>query len=143
MGENAKPIQLAAIPNGGYTKDGKRVHFTFLALDGREFSFSCPHDAVSEIVECLLTWADLARKERGEPEENTVDPLKKQTARARHLTASEVGLSLDGKQIFVKLSCGPVMTYKLSMPPEECIQLSCLLAKAHAEWESHFRRPTN
>ena len=65
MANTGKRIALAAIPTGGCTKGGDFVTFGLKAKDGRMFEFSCPHEAVSQIVKSLLVFASLARKERG------------------------------------------------------------------------------
>lgn len=54
------PVQLAGITKGGHAPDGDSIKFTLDAQDGREFTFSVPHEAVGEIVALLLHLAGLA-----------------------------------------------------------------------------------
>ena len=46
MAKNKAPIQLASMGRVGIAADGDSINFSFTAQDGREYRFSCPHEAV-------------------------------------------------------------------------------------------------
>lgn len=138
---NVNPVDLAGIPKGGITKSGDRIWFQLDTLDDRSFQFSCPHEAIGEIVESLLAWADLARSARNETDEAFV-PFSSHTAKARLLSSFEVGMSRDATQAVLKLKCGPVMAYSIALPIASCKEMSVALATAHSTIESIAQHPT-
>jgi hypothetical protein len=135
-----KRIALAAIPSGGCTKGGDAVTFDLKAKDGRMFEFSCPHEAVGEIVESLLLFADLARRERGQDE--PFKPYGEFTERATKVSSFKTGISKDGAAMVLSLQCGPTITRAMSLTPEDAKLLGETLVETHRQWQNllHERR---
>lgn len=114
------PMDLVAIPQGGCTDDGSRVWFQFDTQHNGSFQFVCSHVAVTEILECLLGFADVARRQRRESDTDYQKvPFGQQMAKARTLTHAETGVTPDGKNIILKLKCGPLIQHSIRAPIEE------------------------
>ncbi len=131
-----KPIELAGIPQGGIETSGESIWFSLESQEGQTFSFSCPHEAVTEIVEKLTGWADLAWKARGSPDQINIPegtPLK---ARARNATGFRFEYAKQG--IVLSIVCGP-LTYQILLTPEQCTRLSEGLAQSRKEWDIRSR----
>lgn len=117
MATTPVPMDLVGIPQGGCSDDGSHVWFQFDTRQSGSFQFGCSHVAVTEILECLLGFADIARQQRKESETDYQKiPLGTQMAKARTLTHGETGITLDGKNIILKLKCGPLIQHVIRAP---------------------------
>ena len=132
---NIDRIQLAGLRKGGPSIDGDYVTFDFQAQDGREFHFSCPHEAITEIVEALELLAEMAWKQRGSPNQANIAPGTRMSARARTVTGTRVDIAREG--IVLSLLCGP-LTHQVLLQPADCNPSSDALRQAPAAWKREF-----
>lgn len=134
-----REYELAGIrPPGGITKDGQFIIFRFDTLEDETLQLSCPAEAVSEIVNLLLSLAEWARETRGEPDNPEVPPGTEMKANARELTGFRTAVSKDGAKIVLTCETGPILKQELSMPPHVSKQLGEMLLRSHEEWLKRF-----
>lgn len=129
--KSRKPLQLAGMSRkAGMAPNGDSIEFTFQTQDDKEFTFLCPHEAVSIIVENLTILADAAWKARGSP--NLADAVGTR-GKARARTATGILISVAKEGIVLTLQCGPIRHDTL-MPPDLCSRLAEDLGEAHKKW---------
>jgi len=124
----------------GIAADGDSINFSFSSQDGREYRFSCPHEAVGDIVMNLLALSDAAREKRGAPADQ-IDPAgTKFVGVVRELTGFATALSSDGQRVVLSLLFGSALKFRASLQPDACKQLGEVLVQSHIEWQSRTVR---
>jgi len=133
--EKAEPIQLAAMTKGGMSADGDVVAFTFQAQDGHSFAFSCPHEAIPEIIDKLSALAVAAWERRGSPNYAEITKGERGTARFTDITGTKLAAAAQG--VVLSLVSGP-MVRDIMLSPDRCMELSEQLRQAVAERKKFF-----
>jgi hypothetical protein len=133
MVEKDKRIRLARIREAGVMSTGEFVAFTFHTHDGQELTFSCPHEAIAQIVTTLEALAVVAWKQRGCPAADSVSQIAPNDA--RRATDARVDLTREG--ILLSVVCGP-LAHRMVLTPSDCTRLGGALQKAPAAWKKKF-----
>jgi hypothetical protein len=135
MVEKGDRIPLGKVREAGVMSSGEFVAFTFHAHDGRELTFSCPHEAISQIVTTLEALAEAAWKQRGCPATDVIAHATPAAASARRATDARVDIAPEG--VLLSILCGP-LTHQMVLTPSDCTRLGGALQKAPAAWKKKF-----
>jgi len=122
-----EPTPLAGLRKGGCSKDGEFISFALLDQGNNEHKFSCPHEAIPELVTALEGLAELAWKQRGSPNIADVAEGTRMVARSRTATGIRVDAAREG--IVLSLVCG-ALNYQVLLQPQDCKKIGEALRKA-------------
>jgi hypothetical protein len=129
-------IDLAGMGQCAVATNGQSIIFELESKSGKKYKFSCPYEAISEIVQNFELMGEMAWKVRGSPNETDVAEGTRGRAKARPVTGFQFAVSEVG--IVLSMICGPV-TLDMLLKADDCTRLSEALIESRKGWEVRQR----